>query len=46
VQAGVIAVMAVAETVKFTIDRLNRRVFQGRIQAAMRRYCRDAIKPA
>jgi energy-converting hydrogenase B subunit Q len=27
VQAGVMAVMAVAETAKFTIDRLNRRVF-------------------
>jgi energy-converting hydrogenase B subunit Q len=27
VQAGVMAVMAVADTAKFTIDRLNRRVF-------------------
>jgi len=27
VQAGVMAVMAVAETAKFTVDRLNRRVF-------------------
>jgi energy-converting hydrogenase B subunit Q len=27
VQAGVMAVMAVAETAKFTIDRLRRRVF-------------------
>ena len=27
VQAGVMAVMAVAETAKFTIDRLKRRVF-------------------
>jgi energy-converting hydrogenase B subunit Q len=27
VQAGVMAVMAVADTAKFTIDRLRRRVF-------------------
>jgi len=27
VQAGVMAVMAVADTAKFTIDRLHRRVF-------------------
>ena len=27
VQAGVMAVMAVAETAKFTLDRLSRRVF-------------------
>jgi uncharacterized protein with ACT and thioredoxin-like domain len=27
VQAGVMAVMAVAETAKFTIERLSRRVF-------------------
>lgn len=27
VQAGVMAVMAVADTAKFTIDRLSRRVF-------------------
>jgi len=27
VQAGVMAVMAVADTAKFTIDRLKRRVF-------------------
>ena len=27
VQAGVMAVMAVAETAKFTLDRLKRRVF-------------------
>jgi energy-converting hydrogenase B subunit Q len=27
VQAGVMAVMAVADTAKFTVERLNRRVF-------------------
>jgi len=27
VQAGVMAVMAVADTAKFTVDRLNKRVF-------------------
>jgi uncharacterized protein with ACT and thioredoxin-like domain len=27
VQAGVMAVMAVAETAKFTVERLKRRVF-------------------
>jgi energy-converting hydrogenase B subunit Q len=27
VQAGVMAVMAVAETARFTIDRLSRRIF-------------------
>ena len=27
VQAGVMAVMAVADTAKFTVDRLNKRIF-------------------